>query len=38
MSGVNFSSFGRIVMTGNLNNNDVIDLSELEPQVYIFKN
>ena len=32
-----FSSFGRIVMTGNLNNNDVIDLSELEPQVYILK-
>ncbi len=32
-----FSSFGRIVMTGNLNNNDVINLSELEPQVYILK-
>ena len=32
-----FSSFGRIVMTGNVNNNDVIDLSELEPQVYILK-
>ena len=32
-----FSSFGRIVMTGNLNNNDVIDLSKLEPQVYILK-
>ena len=24
-------------MTGNLNNNDVINLSELEPQVYILK-
>ena len=32
-----FSSFGKIVMTGNLNNNDVINLSELEPQVYILK-
>ncbi len=32
-----FSSFGRIVMTGNLNNNDVINLSKLEPQVYILK-
>ena len=32
-----FSSFGSIVMTGNLNNNDVINLSELEPQVYILK-
>ena len=32
-----FSSFGKIVMTGNLNNNDVINLSKLEPQVYILK-
>ena len=32
-----FSSYGKIVMTGNLNNNNVIDLSELEPQIYILK-
>ena len=25
-----FSSFGRIVMTGNINNNEIIDVSELD--------
>lgn len=32
-----FSSFGRIVMTGNINDNEIIDVSELDPQIYIFK-
>ena len=32
-----FSSFGKIVMTGNINNNEIIDVSELDPQIYILK-
>ena len=32
-----FSSFGKIVMNGNINNNEIIDVSELDPQIYILK-
>ena len=33
-----FSSIGKLVMSGELdNNNNIIDLSELEPQLYILK-